>query len=39
MIIPLTDIPIQKFIDIANDNPEPEDDKVVGWKRLNILWS
>ncbi|EMR87058.1 putative amino acid protein [Botrytis cinerea BcDW1] len=39
VIIPLTDIPIQKFIDIANDNPEPEDDKVVGWKRLNILWS
>ncbi|KAM0137293.1 hypothetical protein ACHAP3_004099 [Botrytis cinerea] len=38
-IIPLTDIPIQKFIDIANDNPEPEDDKVVGWKRLNILCS
>ncbi|KAI9646429.1 hypothetical protein NHQ30_004421 [Ciborinia camelliae] len=38
-IIPLSDIPIQKFIDIANDNPEPEEEKAVGWKRLNILWS
>ncbi|KAB8289972.1 hypothetical protein EYC80_010299 [Monilinia laxa] len=38
-IIPLSDIPIQKFIDIANENPEPEEEKVSGWRRLNILWS
>lgn len=38
-IVPLSDIPIQKFIDIANENPEPEEEKVSGWRRLNILWS
>ncbi|CAD6439283.1 a61c5c97-eda8-4861-a942-97df7789b8d0 [Sclerotinia trifoliorum] len=38
-LIPLSEIPIQKFINIANDNPEPEPEEVVGWKRLNILWS
>ncbi|APA08310.1 hypothetical protein sscle_03g030800 [Sclerotinia sclerotiorum 1980 UF-70] len=38
-LIPLSEIPIQKFINIANDNPEPEQEEVVGWKRLNILWS
>jgi amino acid transporter len=38
-IIPLADIPIQHFIDIANANPEPPAKKVTGWRRLNILWS
>lgn len=38
-ILALSDIPIQKFIDIANENPEPEEEEVVGWRRLNILWS
>lgn len=38
-IIPLSDIPIQKFIDIANSDLEPEEEEVMGWKRLNILWS
>jgi amino acid transporter len=38
-IIKLEDIPIRHFIEIADADPEPEAEKVVGWKRLNILWS
>ncbi|PQE14207.1 Dicarboxylic amino acid permease protein [Rutstroemia sp. NJR-2017a BVV2] len=38
-IIRLEDIPIRHFIEIADANPEPEVEKLVGWKRLNILWS
>ncbi|KAG0651995.1 Proline-specific permease [Hyphodiscus hymeniophilus] len=38
-IIPLSDIPIQRFIDIANANPEPPRIKPTGLRRLNILWS
>ena len=38
-IIPLSEIPIRHFIDIANANPEPSTKPVVGWRRLNILWS
>lgn len=38
-IIPLAEIPIQHFIDIANANPEDPAKPVVGWRRLNILWS
>ncbi|KAH8602225.1 amino acid permease/ SLC12A domain-containing protein [Bisporella sp. PMI_857] len=38
-IIPLAEIPIQHFIDIANATPEPPAKPVVGWRRLNILWS
>jgi amino acid transporter len=37
-IIPLTEIPIQHFIDIANANPEPPAAPKVGWHKLNILW-
>jgi amino acid permease len=38
-IIPLSEIPIRHFIDIANANPEPPTKPVVGWRRFNILWS
>ncbi|SMR54229.1 unnamed protein product [Zymoseptoria tritici ST99CH_1A5] len=38
-IIPLKDIPIRGFIDVANDHPEPIIPKATGWRRLNILWS
>jgi amino acid transporter len=38
-IIPLSEIPIRHFIDIANANPEPPAKPVVGWRRFNILWS
>lgn len=37
-IVPLSEIPIQHFIDIANANPEPPAIKPKGWRRLNILW-
>lgn len=35
----LHEIPIQEFIDIANDNPEPPPVPLQGLRRLNILWS
>ncbi|OQD67614.1 hypothetical protein PENPOL_c003G03137 [Penicillium polonicum] len=38
-IVPLEDIPIQPFIDIANRNPEPEAKPKKGLRRLNILWN
>ncbi|KAJ5501582.1 Amino acid/polyamine transporter I [Penicillium expansum] len=38
-IVPLEDIPIQPFIDIANRNPEPEPKPKKGLHKLNILWS
>lgn len=38
-IVPLLDIPIRGFIDVANANPEPEKKPKKGWRRLNILWS
>lgn len=37
-IIPLEDIPIQPFIDIANRNPEPLPQPKKGLRKLNILW-
>lgn len=38
-IIPLSEIPIQHFIDIYRANPEPPRRKPTGWRRFNILWS
>lgn len=38
-IIPLQDIPIQHFIDYANENPEEPARPKTDWRRLNILWS
>ncbi|KAJ5229704.1 hypothetical protein N7489_010412 [Penicillium chrysogenum] len=38
-IVPLEDIPIQPFIDIANRNPEPQLKRKKGLRRLNVLWN
>lgn len=38
-MIPLTEMPIRTFIQIANDNPEPVPPPKRGIQRLNILWS
>lgn len=38
-IIPLEEVPVMKYIEIADNNPEPPAEPVVGWRRLNILWS
>lgn len=37
-IIGLREMDIRKFIDIANENPEPEVVPPKGWRRFNILW-
>ncbi|ROV86872.1 hypothetical protein VMCG_10801 [Cytospora schulzeri] len=37
-IVPLAEIPIRPFIDIANANPEPPAEPKVGWRKLNFLW-
>lgn len=38
-IVPLDEMPIQKYLDIARENPEPPAKPVKGWRRVNILWS
>ncbi|KAJ3873806.1 amino acid permease/ SLC12A domain-containing protein [Lentinula edodes] len=38
-IVSLDEMPIRYFIDIANQNPEPEEVPAKGWRRINILWS
>ncbi|KAJ5617457.1 hypothetical protein N7537_002571 [Penicillium hordei] len=38
-LVPLEEIPIQEFINIANENPEPIPFPATGWRRLNILWA
>ncbi|KAJ5757563.1 uncharacterized protein N7511_006257 [Penicillium nucicola] len=38
-IVPLEDIPIQPFIDIANRNPEPLPKPLVGLNKLQFLWN
>ena len=38
-IVPLQNIPIRPFLDIAAANPEPPIAPPKGWKKLNILWS
>lgn len=38
-IIPLDEIPIRSFIQIYNEEPEPERKKKTWWRKLNILWS
>lgn len=38
-IIPLAEIPIRPYIDIANAHPEPKPTPKKGWHKLNILWS
>lgn len=38
-IIPLSEVPVEKFIRIADENPEPPAKPKTGWRRYNILWS
>lgn len=38
-MVSLDEMPIQKYIDIAKENPEPPAKPVKGWRRVNILWS
>ncbi|KAK0214321.1 amino acid permease/ SLC12A domain-containing protein [Armillaria fumosa] len=38
-LVPLDEMPIRKYIEIANQNPEPPAKPVKGLKRLNLLWS
>ena len=38
-MVSLDEMPIQKYIDIARENPEPPAKPVKGWRRVNILWS
>lgn len=37
-IVPLDKIPIRQFIQIANDNTEPEPPAKTGWHKYNFLW-
>ncbi|KAG7441730.1 uncharacterized protein BT62DRAFT_1042308 [Guyanagaster necrorhizus] len=38
-LVPLDEMPIRKYIEIANQNPEPPAKPVEGLKRLTLLWS
>ncbi|CAK3925356.1 proline-specific permease [Lecanosticta acicola] len=38
-IVPLMEVPIMKYLDIYDQNPEPPLPPVIGWRRFNILWS
>ncbi|KAH8685906.1 amino acid permease-like protein [Tricladium varicosporioides] len=38
-IVPLSELPIRYFLDIAAANPEPPAKPVTGIRRFNILWS
>ncbi|KIK64294.1 hypothetical protein GYMLUDRAFT_56839 [Collybiopsis luxurians FD-317 M1] len=38
-LVPLDEMPIRKYIDIANKNPEPPERPITGWRRLNVLWN
>jgi len=38
-IVPLDEVPIMKYIEIAERNPEPPAMPKIGWRRFNILWS
>ncbi|KAG6045769.1 hypothetical protein E4U17_008142 [Claviceps sp. LM77 group G4] len=37
-MVSLDEMPIQDFIDMANDNPEAVEPNAKGWRKLNILW-
>lgn len=38
-IVPLEEVPIMKYIEIAERNPELPAIPKTGWRRFNILWS
>lgn len=37
-IVALDTMPICRFIDVANANPEPPEPEKTGWHKFNILW-
>lgn len=37
-VVPLEQMPIREFIDIANNNPEAIEPAAKGWRKLNIIW-
>lgn len=37
-IIPLSEIPIRPYLDIAKANPEPPAARKAGWRKLNFIW-
>ncbi|KAF2718803.1 hypothetical protein K431DRAFT_252458 [Polychaeton citri CBS 116435] len=37
-IVPLDELPIRHFLEIAKNNPEPLETPKKGWKKLNFLW-
>lgn len=36
--IPVKDLPIRGFINVARDNPEEKIPEKKGWRKLNVLW-
>lgn len=37
-MIPLSEVPVRRFIRIWRANPEPPEKPKKGWKKLNFLW-
>ncbi|KZF24806.1 hypothetical protein L228DRAFT_104472 [Xylona heveae TC161] len=37
-MVSLEEMPIRRFIEIYQDNPEPPEEPKKGWRKLNILW-
>ncbi|KAL1968142.1 hypothetical protein VTN77DRAFT_2273 [Rasamsonia byssochlamydoides] len=37
-IVPLSEAPIRKFLDIAQQQPDPLATPKTGWRKLNFLW-
>ncbi|KZP01294.1 hypothetical protein CALVIDRAFT_543877 [Calocera viscosa TUFC12733] len=38
-MVPLMEMPIRDFIQIAKDNPETPERPMTGWRRLGFLWT
>ncbi|KAJ5221725.1 amino acid permease [Penicillium citrinum] len=38
-IISLDESPVARFVDIAENDPDPPEDVKTAWSRINILWS
>ncbi|CAI7594918.1 unnamed protein product [Penicillium bialowiezense] len=37
-LVPLDEIPIRGFLQLANESPETIPPQTTGWRKLNILW-
>ncbi|KAJ5352867.1 Amino acid/polyamine transporter I [Penicillium brevicompactum] len=37
-LVPLDEIPIRGFLQLANESPETIPPQATGWRRINILW-